>query len=134
MCAREHQVNKHQCGVIGCNKGKGKLCIHVVARCANCNGNHQANSARCPSRQKAEIQAQKKKPAKEVTPKASPEPKVNPEFEVSPSLDKASPGPDEVSPDPDMGMDLSPEWAEYKEEAGSDHDEIPEGINHSKKY
>ena len=30
MCAGEHQVNEHECGVIGCNKGKGKLYIHVM--------------------------------------------------------------------------------------------------------
>ena len=60
MCAGEHQVNEHQCGVSGCNKGMGKLCVHVVAQYANCNGNHQANSARCPSRHKAEMQVRKK--------------------------------------------------------------------------
>ena len=61
MCAGEHQVNEHQCGVAGCNKGKGRLCIHIIARCANCDGNHQANSARCPARHKAEILARNKK-------------------------------------------------------------------------
>jgi hypothetical protein len=66
MCAGEHQVSEHQCGVGGCSKGIGKLCVHVVARCANCQGNHQANSARCPSRQKAEIQARKNKVANEA--------------------------------------------------------------------
>ena len=65
MCAGSHQASERQCGVNGCSKGKGKLCVHVVARCANCQGNHQANSGRCPSRQKAEIQARKNKVAKE---------------------------------------------------------------------
>ena len=68
MCAGEHQISEHQCGVRGCSKGMGKLCVHVVARCANCQGNHQANSARCPLRQKAEIQARKNKVAKEDGP------------------------------------------------------------------
>ena len=45
MCASAHPASEHQCGVNGCRKGKGKLCVHVVARCANCQGNHQANSA-----------------------------------------------------------------------------------------
>lgn len=70
MCAREHQVSEHQCGVNRCSKGIGKLCIHVVARFANCNGNHQANSVRCPSRHKAEIQARKKRRIEEVAPPA----------------------------------------------------------------
>lgn len=59
MCAGERQVSDHQCGVNGCNKGRGKICMHVVARCANCNGNHQANSFRCQARQKAEGHARK---------------------------------------------------------------------------
>ena len=61
-----HAVSKHQCGVNGCNKGVGKLCLHVRARCTNCQGNHQANSARCPSRQKAEALARKNKAEKEL--------------------------------------------------------------------
>ena len=55
MCARTHPASEHQCGVNGCHKGKGKLCVHVVAQCANCQGNHQANSIRCPAKQRAEI-------------------------------------------------------------------------------
>ena len=43
--AREHQANEHQCGVAGCNKGRGKFCIYIVAQCANCDGSYQANSA-----------------------------------------------------------------------------------------
>ena len=51
MCVGAHTASDHQCGVDRCKMGKGKLCVHVMARCANCQGNHQANSARCPSRQ-----------------------------------------------------------------------------------
>lgn len=40
------------------------MCVHVTTRCANCHGNHQANSIQCPSRQKAEMQARKNKAAK----------------------------------------------------------------------
>lgn len=54
MYAGAHPASEHQCGVNRCNKGKGKLCIHVIARCANCQGNHQASSARCPLRLKAQ--------------------------------------------------------------------------------
>ena len=64
MCAGPHPASEHQCGVNGCSKGRGKLCVYVVARCANCQGNHQANSTRCPARQKAEMKARKNKAAK----------------------------------------------------------------------
>ena len=40
ICARAHPAGEHQCGVDGCKIGKGKLCIHVKAQCANCQGNH----------------------------------------------------------------------------------------------
>lgn len=65
LCAGPHQASNHQCGVDGCSKKPGKLCTHVVARCANCMGNHQANFARCPARQKAELQARKGKTRKD---------------------------------------------------------------------
>ena len=68
LCAGAHLANEHQCGVDGCKIRKGKLCVHVTARCANCQGNHQATSARCPSRQKAEIQARRKRAAKILEP------------------------------------------------------------------
>lgn len=61
MCAGVYPASEHQCGVNGSNKGRGKLCIHVVARYANCQGNHQANLARCPSRMRAETKAYKDK-------------------------------------------------------------------------
>ena len=65
LCAGPHQASNHQCGVDGCSKKPGKLCTHVVARCANCMGNHQANFAHCPARQKAELQARKGKTRKD---------------------------------------------------------------------
>ena len=135
MCAGEHQVNEYKCGVIRCNKGKRKLCIYIMVRYANCNRNHQANSAQFPSKQKAEVQARKKKPAKEITPKASPKLEASPEYKASPSLNEASPSPDNITPDSGMGMDLESEsWAENKENYNSNQDEIPEGINHSEKF
>ncbi len=54
MCAGAHPAIEHQCGVNGCNKRKGKLCVHIITQCANCQGNHQASSARCPLRLKAQ--------------------------------------------------------------------------------
>ena len=59
ICAGPHKVEDHCCGVAGCNKGKGKICIYVTAKCANCGGIHTANSPRCVSRHKADIKARK---------------------------------------------------------------------------
>ncbi len=63
--------------------------------------------------------------------KASPEPEACPSLEASPVPEEASPSPEEVTADPDIGIDLTPEWAEYEENYSSDQDEMPEGINHS---
>lgn len=65
LCAGPHQASNHQCGVNGCSKKPRKLCTHVLARCANCMGNHQANFVRWSARQKAELQAQKGKMRKD---------------------------------------------------------------------
>ncbi len=43
-----------------------------------------------------------------IEPKANSEPNVGSEPEASSSLGKASPSPDNIIPDPDMGMDLKP--------------------------
>lgn len=40
LCAGAHPANEHQCGVDGCKIEKGKLCVHITARCANFPGNH----------------------------------------------------------------------------------------------
>ena len=50
-------MEEHCCGVAGCIKGKGKICAHVTAKSANCGGNHTANSPRCTSRHKADLEA-----------------------------------------------------------------------------
>lgn len=46
ICTGPYKVEYHQCGVNGCSKDIGKMCAHVLALCANCGGNHQANSTR----------------------------------------------------------------------------------------
>lgn len=63
---RKERENEHQYGRNGCKKRKRKLCVQVFARCANCQGNHQANSIRYPSRPTAEIQARKNKAARNL--------------------------------------------------------------------
>lgn len=58
-------MNEHRCGVSGCQSGFGKICSHVTATCANCRGNHQATSFKCPVKHKAEREARKTKANKE---------------------------------------------------------------------
>lgn len=45
---------------------KRKLCVYIVAQYISCQSNYQANSAWCPSRQKAKILACKNKTAKNL--------------------------------------------------------------------
>ena len=54
LCAGPHKLGEHKCGVSGCQARLGKICSHVTATCANCQGNHQATSVKCPVRHKAE--------------------------------------------------------------------------------
>ena len=46
---------------MGYNKGKGKICIHITAKYANCEGAHAANSLRSGLRHKANLQARQDK-------------------------------------------------------------------------
>ncbi len=122
MCAGAHPASEHQCGVNGCNKGKGKLCIHVVARCANCQGSHPANSGRCTIRQKAQIEARKNKAAK------TPEPLANittPRVDI---LEKGSPGPSKQE------MDEREDWAQSPTPELPLDWSCPESRDHTKSY
>ncbi|KAI6247431.1 hypothetical protein HI914_04054 [Erysiphe necator] len=47
LCAGAHLSKNHQCAIIGCNKGRGKSCIHLTMKCANCDGKHMASSHSC---------------------------------------------------------------------------------------
>ena len=40
ICEGAYKSKNHKCGVTGCTVKKGKICIHVVPKCANCGGNH----------------------------------------------------------------------------------------------
>ena len=57
ICVEPHKVEDHSCGVVGCNKRKGKICVYITAKYANWKGAHAANSSRCGSRHKADLQA-----------------------------------------------------------------------------
>ena len=61
LYAGPHKLGKHKCGVIGCQARLGKIYSHVTATCANCQGNHQAISVKCPVRHKAKKEAKKRK-------------------------------------------------------------------------
>jgi len=54
LCAGSHRLEEYMCGVDGCQIGSGKICMHVTATCANCQGNYQATSTKCLVRHKAE--------------------------------------------------------------------------------
>ena len=57
ICAGIHKSENHQCGIMGWTSKKGKICIHVVPKCANCGSNHQAIAFRCSARQKPQVLA-----------------------------------------------------------------------------
>lgn len=38
ICVGAHKSKNHKCGVTGCTTKKGKICIHVVPKYANCGG------------------------------------------------------------------------------------------------
>lgn len=40
ICAGTHKAENHKCGITGCTIGRGKICTHLVPKCANCAGNH----------------------------------------------------------------------------------------------
>ena len=61
ICAGAHKSENHECGVTGCVVKRGKICVYVVPKCANCGGNHQATAFKCPARQKAQSMAWKNK-------------------------------------------------------------------------
>ncbi len=64
ICAGAHKSKNHRCGVTRCVAKAGKICIHVVPKCANCRGNHQATAFRYPARQKAQAVAWKNRSKK----------------------------------------------------------------------
>ena len=93
ICAGPHKIKDHRCGVSGCNKGAGKVYVHVTVQCANYGGGHSANSNQCTLRHKAEKEARRKKTIDKG--------KAN-EVETNEERDKAC---DEASFSPDMDLE-----------------------------
>lgn len=59
ICARPYKLEDHLCKVTGRYKEKGKVCIHIKVKCANCRGGHFVNSNLCTQRYKAEVHTRK---------------------------------------------------------------------------
>ena len=53
LCARECATVDHQCPVKGRRTGRGRLCPHGTAKCANCGGLHEARADVCTAKREA---------------------------------------------------------------------------------
>ena len=53
ICAREHTTSEHRCLVKECRAGRGRLCPHGTAKCANCGGPHGARADACAAKREA---------------------------------------------------------------------------------
>lgn len=108
ICAGAHKSENHKCGVTGCTAKKGKICVHVVPKCANCGGNHQATAFRCPARRKAQSEAWKGK-AKKAS-----------DIEEQPTANMANEE-SQATPKPvEMELDIETNWAKSPEAPSSD--------------
>ena len=65
ICTGSHKVEEYNCGIAGCNKKKGKICVHVVVKCTNCGRNYTAYFPQYTSKQKANIEVRKQKKRRE---------------------------------------------------------------------
>ena len=61
ICPDAYNVKNHKCGLIGCTAKIGKIYTHVTSKCANCGGNYQATTFKCPAKLRAQTEAWKKK-------------------------------------------------------------------------
>ncbi len=126
ICAGAHKSENHKCGVTGCITKKGKICIHVVPKCANCGGNHQATAFRCPARQKAQALSWKNRTKKsqdsgeKETSVESHENREEGETSVGDYEDR------EATPN-EMELDINTNWAGSLEEESPDPSSIEEG-------
>ena len=130
ICAGAHKSENHRCGVTGCAAKAGKICIHVVPKCANCGGNHQATAFRCPARQKAQAVAWKNR-SKKAEDREERETSVEcHDGETSAEIHKDQ----EVASKPvEMELDTHTSWAGSPGEQSSDlssvGDSAPENAN-----
>ena len=62
ICTGMHKVKDHRCGIIGYIVNKGKICIYVIPKCANCGKKHQATAFRYLARVKTQAEMWKQGP------------------------------------------------------------------------
>ena len=111
--------------MIGCTKGRGKICPHVPVLCANCGGSHIANPLWCILKQKASIKANKEKKLKKRNEK---------EKEKAVSKDGDDVIEREKSLEPETKMDLEAEkWARSPSEEGLDLD-ASKSLDHTQSF
>lgn len=119
-----HKSENHKCGVTDCAAKWGKICVHVVPKCANCGGNHQVTAFKCPARQKAQADAWKGnvKKAHNREEKQLITKKANEDMQATPKLIE-------------MELDTDTNWAKSPEAPTSDlssvGDNEPEDIQDS---
>ena len=130
ICAGPHKLEDHQCGVTGCHKGKGKVCIHVTVKCVNCGGGHSANSNRCTKRHKAEVDARKKKILRRE------EAKIAESYDIkNKAFEEVSLSPKNINLDPNIRMDLETiSQIGNKEDYSSELDKIPKRTDYTLQY
>lgn len=61
ICSRPHKMKEDCYGVANYIKRKEKICVHVIAKCANCGGNYTTNSPQFVSRHKTDLKVRKRK-------------------------------------------------------------------------
>ena len=75
VCAGNHEGREHECTIENCSK-RSEPCEHYAAKCANCQGPHQATSKRCPERR-----ASRHRRVRELTEVRSSPPTIRTEME-----------------------------------------------------
>ena len=134
ICSGSHKVEEHRCGVAGCNKGKGKICAHVTAKCANRRGNHTANFPQCTSRHKADMQARQEK--KLMGKRGKEKIQVEDASEAGIIRTEESPEPEEREESPPVDTEMELEDGEWAQDAETETSAIyvDESQNHTKNY
>jgi hypothetical protein len=52
-CAGSHRTESHQCTVTDCTAAKGRVCQHIIPKCANCDESHFAHNNVCGNKKMA---------------------------------------------------------------------------------
>jgi len=58
-CAGSHRTEVHQCTVTDCSAAKGRVCKHIIPKCANCDESHFAHNNVCGNKKMAIALARK---------------------------------------------------------------------------